>query len=109
MIRHRTLNGLVGTSGGLYAATSENGILVLRPGPVREILFAVPELNMISPGAVVAHRDMPCFGTYDGSVVCESSEGWKKATIGEFPVTALASDGDRLFAWSGGRLLEVES
>ena len=107
-IRHRTLSGIIGSADRTYAATGEDGILLLRPKPVNEIRFAVPELNIISPGAVSMHRDVPCFGAYTGAVVYRSGNLWKQSVIGEFPVTALASNGEALYTWTGGRLVEVK-
>lgn len=106
-IHHRSVSGLAGEGKRLYAATSEDGILSIHPWPWSEIRFAVPELNMISAGAITEHKGMPCFGTYGGSVVYRSGSGWRRIATGEFPVTALASNGETLYAWSGGRLLDV--
>lgn len=107
-IRHRTLSGIIGSANRIYAATGEDGILTLKPRPVNEIRFAVPELNIISPGAATMHHGMPFFGTYAGAVVYQAGNKWKQAVIGEFPVTAIASDGESIYAWTGGRLVEVK-
>ena len=107
-VRRLSICGLTGVGRHLYAATSDAGILALHPAPSKGIRFALPELNMISPGAVTTYRGMPCFGAYDGSIVCESPNGWRRWKTGDYPVTAIASDNDHLYVWSGGRLTELE-
>lgn len=106
-IRHLSLAGLVSAGGRVLAPTGETGILNLSPRPLVNVRFAIPELNMLSQGAAVLHRGMPCFGSYPGAIVYQNKNRWRQAKIGEYPVTALASDGETLYAWCGGRLLAV--
>lgn len=106
-IRYSSLSGLIGAGNRILAPTGGEGIVTLSPRPLHNIRFAQPELNIVSPGAAVIHRGKPCFGTYAGAVIYQEGAQWKKARVGEYPVSSLASDGSTLYAWSGGQLLAV--
>lgn len=106
-MRHLSLAGMVSAGGRVLAPTGESGILNLSPRPLENVRFGIPELNMLSQGAAVVHRGIPCFGSYPGAIVYQNKNRWLQAKIGDYPVTALASDGATLYAWCGGRLLAV--
>ena len=91
----------------LFLSTTSDGILKKAGQHCELVSFARSSLNSFQPGCAVSHRGIPCFGAADGSVVFFKNNQWKRMKISRVPVTALASDGSTLYAWTDGQLLAV--
>ncbi|HEY7161304.1 MAG TPA: hypothetical protein VH815_08590 [Acidobacteriota bacterium] len=98
---------VVTTPQGIFAGTDQDGFLQLSRGNWQRLVFARRNLNLNSVNASTIYHGEPWFGTLDGSVVFESKGNWHWIEVGEFPVTAVATNGKSLYVWSGGKLLEV--
>jgi hypothetical protein len=92
---------------GIFAGTEQDGILQIESRNWKKIHFARQNLNMNSFNAAVAYNNKPWFGTLDGSVVFRTGVQWRWIRVNDFPVTALSTDGTSLFAWSGGKLVQI--
>jgi hypothetical protein len=105
--RKGTFASIVCMEQGIFAGTEQDGILQIESGNWKKIYFARQNLNMNSFNAAVVYNNKPWFGTLDGSVVFRTGLQWRWIRVNYFPVTALATDGASLFAWSGGKLVQI--
>ncbi len=98
---------VISTPSGIFAGTDQDGFLQLSRGNWQRHVFARRNLNLNSLNASTIYRGDPWFGTLDGSVVFQSAGNWHWIEVGEFPVTAITTNGKQLYVWSGGKLLEI--
>ena len=70
--------------------------------------FAGTGSRLLSARCSAIFQGHLCFGTSAGAVLIYDGAKWSRITLGTKPVTALATAGDLLYAWSGGELLEIQ-
>ena len=107
MPKKGTFSSIISTKEGIFAATEQDGILQIRSDNWKKIHFARQNLNLNPANAAVRYDNKPWFGTLDGSIVVRSNHQWNWIRVSDFGVTALATDGTSLFAWSGGKLVQI--
>ena len=108
MPRKGIFSSIVSSAEGIFAATrarwhSSHSGGWLETDPV----LRVRNLNLNSINAAILYRNEPWFGTLDGSLIVRSELAWHWIRVSDFPVTAIATDGSSLYAWSGGKLVQV--
>lgn len=102
------LIGLLPARTGFIGATDSRGLVQGDAPSWRMLMFGSSNLNFYSPEAVCVHRNQPYFGSLDGSIVTLRNANWVRGVVSDWPVTSLASNGESLYAWSNGELLQVE-
>ncbi len=107
MPRKGIFSSIVSSGEGIFAATEQDGILHIQEGGWKRIRFARQNLNLNSINAAILYRNEPWFGTLDGSLIVRSELAWHWIRVSDFPVTAIATDGSSLYAWAGGKLVQV--
>jgi hypothetical protein len=91
----------------LLLATTDDGLIRTAGSTCQHFSFARRSLNAFEPGSAITHRGIPCFGSAEGSLVFYRHNRWERMKISRMPITALATDGTTLYAWTDGQLLAV--
>lgn len=99
---------LIQTNGQILAATDSKGILQIHSGRRKEIQFGRKAMNLFTTGSATQKENTAYFGAMDGSIVFLEKGKWKRIETGEWTVSALAADGDSIFAWTNGRLIRIQ-
>jgi len=102
------LIGLLPARTGFIGATDSRGLVQGGAPGWKTLTFGSSNLNFYSRNAVCVHRNQPYFGSFDGSIVTLRNGLWERGVVSDWPVTSLASNGESLYAWSNGELLQVE-
>lgn len=99
---------LIQTNGQILAATDSKGILQMQTDRWKEVRFGRKAMNLFSSGSATQMENTAYFGALDGSIVFQEKGEWKRIETGEWAVSALAAEGNSLFAWTNGRLLHIQ-
>ena len=91
-----------------FSTTNSRGILVCKEGNWSKVEFAKKSMNLFSSNNALLSENIPVLGAMDGSILLFYQNRWARIFLGEWPVTAVAAQGDILYAWTNGGLLQIQ-